>query len=210
MKCHENTEDRILGNLLLKPLDSKSIHQIALTTGLSYVTAHRLMPDLIKKKLVKMEKKGKASLISIDFEHAELEKLSSAILYERGCIMRKYPKLTLILREIEEALSGKFYVLVLFGSYAKGRPKKESDLDFLFIVQRREEIEIYREMVNKALRLYPTIKKDFNIVTTKDFMKMLNQKYSVGREAFLHGVVLFGAENYYVMVKDYVRKKGYT
>ena len=43
----------------------------------------------------------------------------------------------------------------------------------------------------------------------KDFNNMLNEKYSVGREVFNHGIVLFGTDAYYVMVKEYARKRGY-
>lgn len=209
MKNYEDTENRILGNLLRMSMESKSLHQIAVDTGLSYVTVHKLMPYLIKRKLVIQEKKGNANLISIDFENAALEKLSSAILYEKSSLMRKYPKLTLLSREIEEALAGEFYILLLFGSYAKENPRKESDIDFLFIIPCKKEIEIYKEKINKSLRLYPGVKKDFNIVSTDDFMDMLNEKYTVGRSVFQHGIVLFGAEHYYSMVKKYVRTKGY-
>lgn len=207
MKNYKDTENKILGSLLRQHLKSKSLHQIALDTKLSYVTVHKLIPYLIKRKLVKQEKKGKANLISVDFEHAKLEDLSSAILSERTKLIKKYPQLALLIREIEEALAGKLYILLLFGSYAEEKPKKESDIDFLFIISDRKDIEAYKEKINKTLKL-STLKKDFNIVSTKDFRDMLNQRYTVGREAFQQGIVLFGIEPYYAMVKDYVRTKG--
>ena len=209
MKNYEDTENKIIGNLLRTPLESKSLHRIAVDTGLSYVTVHKLIPNLIRKKLLNLKKKGKSNLVSIDFEHAKVEKLSSAILYEKNIFLKKYPQLALLIREIEEVLAGKFYVLILFGSYAKEKPKKQSDIDLLFIVPDREDIEIYKEKINKSLKLYPTVKKDVKLVAAKDFMDMLNQKYTVGREAFQYGLVLFGAEYYYAMVKTYVRTKGY-
>lgn len=208
-KSYQDTENKILGNLLRTPLKSKSMHQIAIDTKLSYVTVHKLIPNLVKKKILKLKTRGKANLISIDFEHAKLEKLSSSILYEKNIFLKKYPQLTLFSRDIEQILTGKFYILILFGSYAKEKPKKQSDLDFLFIIPYRKDIDIYREKINKTLRLFPKIKKDFNIISTKDFIDMLNQKYTVGRSAFQHGIVLFGTEPYYAMVKEYVRTKGY-
>src|SRR3989338_9130123 len=207
-KTYEDTENMILGNLLRMPLESKSMNQIAIDTGLSYVTVHKVVPRLIKIRIAKQEKKGKANLISIDLENAELGKLSSASLYEKGSLVKKYPKLMLLSREIEEALTGKFYILLLFGGYAKENVRKESDIDLLFIIPDRKDIEIYRENINKALRLYPEAKNDFNIVSTNDFMDMLNEKYTVGRSVFEHGIVIFGTEHYYSMVKKYVRTKG--
>ena len=213
MKNYEDTKNKIIGNLLRTPLESKSLHQIAVDTRLSYVTVHKLIPNLVRKKLLTLKKKGKASLASIDFEHAKVEKLSSAILYEKNLFLKKYPQLALLVREIEEALAGRFYVLILFGSYAKEKSKKQSkkqsDIDLLFIVPDREDIEVYKEKINKSLKLYPIVKKDFKLVAAKNFIDMLNQKYTVGREAFQYGLVLIGTEHYYAMVKTYVRTKGY-
>ncbi len=208
MKNYKDTENKILGNLLRQPLKSKSLNQIALDSNLSYVTVHKLVPNLIKRKLVKQEKKGKANLISVDLEYAPLEDLSSAILSEKTKLTKKYPQLIFLINEIEEALAENLYILLLFGSYAKEKPKKESDIDLLFIVSDRKDIEEYKEKINKALKLL-TVKKDFNIISIKDFINMLSQKYSVGREAFQQGIVLFGTEPYYAMVKSYVRKEGY-
>ncbi|GEM_PF-970044 len=209
MKNYEDTENKIIGNLLRIPLESKSLHQIAVDTKLSYVTVHKLIPNLVRKRILTLKKKGKANLVSIDFEHAKVEKLSSAILYERDLFLKIHPQLILFVREIEEVLAGKFYVLILFGSYAKENPRKQSDIDLLFIVPDREDIEAYKEKINKSLKIYLTIRRDIKLVSTKDFIDMLNQKYTVGREAFQYGLVLFGAEHYYAMVKAYVRTKGY-
>jgi len=209
MKNYKDTEDKILGNLLRSPLENKSMHQVALDTKLSYVTVHKLVPYLLKKKLIKLERKGKANLISIDFEQAELGKLSSAILFEKSKIMERYPQLALLLREIEEVLAGKFYSLILFGSYAKGKAKQDSDFDFLFIIPYRKDIGVYKEKISKALRLFLGVKEHLVVVSTQDFIDMLNQKYTVGKAAFQEGIVLFGTEQYYAMVKKHVRKHGY-
>ena len=208
MKSYKDTENRILGNLLRQPLKSKSLHQIALDTKLMYVTVHKIIPILLKRKVIKQEKKGKANLISVDFENAKLNDLSSAVLQERAKLMEKYPQIAVLVKDIEEALSGKLYILLLFGSYAKEKEKKESDVDLLFIISNKKDIEVYKEKINKALNL-STLKKDFNIVTTNDFIDMLNQKYTVGREAFEQGIVLFGTEPYYAVVKEHAKKRGY-
>lgn len=208
MKIYKDTENKILGNLLRQPLKSKSLHQIALDTKLTYVTVHKIIPILLKRKIIKLEKKGKANLITIDFENARLDDLSSAILQEKSKLMKKYPQIAILIKDIEEALSGKLYILLLFGSYAKEKEKKDSDVDLIFIVSNRTDIEDYKEKINKALKL-STLKKDFNLFTTNDFIDMLNQKYTVGREAFEQGIVLFGTEPYYSMVKEHARKRGY-
>lgn len=208
MKNYKDTENKILGDLLRRPLQSKSLRQIAMDTKLSYVTVYKIMPFLLKRKLINQEKKGKANLASVDFENAKLDDLSSAILSEKAKLMKKYPQIAILIKDIEETLTGKLYVLLLFGSYAKENPKKDSDIDLLFIIPDRKDAEVYKEKINKALKL-SILKKDINLVTTDDFIDMLNQRYTVGREAFEFGLVLFGIEPYYAMVKEHVRKRGY-
>lgn len=208
MKNYKDTENKILGNLLRQPLQNKSLRQIALDAKLTYVTVHKIMPVLLRRRLVSQEKKGKANLIKIDLENAEIEDLSSAVLAEKARFMKKHPKIAVLTRDIEKALSGKFYILLLFGSYAKEKEKKDSDVDLLFIIPERKDIETYKEIINKALKL-STLKKDFNVIAIDDFVDMLNQKYSVGREAFEQGIVFFGTEPYYSMVKEHAKKRGY-
>lgn len=209
MKNYQDTEDKIVGNLLSNPLESKSLHQVAIDTKLSYVTVHKVAPRLLQRQLIKIKKKGKANLISVDLEYADIGSLSSAMVYQRKIILRKYLQLLLLIREIEVTLSGKFYILLLFGSYAKGEARQDSDLDFLFLIPDAEKKGLYLEKINKTLELYPKIKKDFKVISISDFREMLPQKYTVGRSAFEQSVVLFGTEPYYAMVRDYVRTQGY-
>ena len=209
MKPYQDTENRILGNLLRSPLQSKSMLALAKAAGLTYVTVHKAVPLLAKRKIVRMEKKGKASLISADLEHADTAKLSAAMENEKSIFLKKHPELAVMVREIGEALAGSFYILLLFGSHAKENAKKDSDTDLLFIVPDGEKRETYSESINNALKIFPKGRNDYGLFKAKDFMDMLNQKGTAGREAFLNSIVLFGAEQYYAMVKEYARTKGY-
>ncbi len=207
--AHQDTENKIIGNLLRKPLESKSMHQLAKETTLSYITVHTIVPTLVKRKIVNLEKKGKSHLISIDFEQAPVDKLSSAMLHERANFFRKHLSLLILTTELEEALAEKFYILLLFGSYAQEKERENSDVDLLFIIPESEKREEYSAKINKVLKLrsQPTI--DYKIVSTRDFIEMVSQKYTVGRSVFREGIVLFGTEQYYALVKEYARTKGY-
>ncbi len=207
--AHQDTENRIIGNLLRKPLESKSMHQLAAETELSYITVHKIVPALVKRKIVQLERKGKAHLISIDFEHAPIEKLSSAMLHQRADFLKKHLSLSILATELEEALAEKYYSLLLFGSYAQEKERKDSDVDLLFIIPSSEKREEYSTKINRVLKLHPQPPIDGKIVSTRDFIEMLNQKYTIGRSVFGEGIVLFGTEQYYAMVKEHVRTKGY-
>ncbi|MBI3033519.1 nucleotidyltransferase domain-containing protein [Candidatus Woesearchaeota archaeon] len=206
---YKDTEYKIIGELLKSPLQSKSMHEIAVTTGTAYPTVHKTIPELIKVNALTQETKGRANLVSIDLEHASTGTLSAAMFYEKDNLFKKHPSVNIISDDLEQALGDLFYILILFGSYAKGEEKKNSDFDLLFIIPSIDDKEKYQQKINKALSLHTNKQIDIIIVSTKDFLEMLNEKYTVGREAFMHGIILFGAEQYYKLVKEYVRTKGY-
>src|SRR3989338_8564078 len=175
MTSYQDTENKIIGNLLMAPLESKSLLKLSSDTKLTYVTVHKVIPALIKRKLLKIAKKGNSSLVSIDLDNANLEDISSASLYGRNLFFKKYPAISLLVKDVEESLSDLFYILLLFGSYAKGNPKNDSDIDLLFIIPTKKESDIYMEKIKKALRLHQQIKKDLNIASAEDFLDMLDQ-----------------------------------
>ncbi len=205
----ELTEIRILGKLLRNPAKSMSMNALAKVAGLSYVTVFNSISRMKKKQLINAEKKGKATLVSADLENAAIAKLSQAMIYERESFLTKEPAVKIIFSDIDHNLKERFFMAILFGSYAAEKQKDDSDIDMLFIVHDIKEINYFKEKIAKALRLHPNKKIDFNVVSISDFIEMLNQKYSVAREALNCSVVLFGAEQYYSLVKEYVRSKGY-
>ncbi len=209
MAFYKDTELKIVGHLLRNPLESMSLHQLANATKLSYVTVHGVVPHLVRKKLVRVEKKGRAHLISVDLERAQIEDVSAGSFFLRKLFLRKYPFLALLAVEINEVLQGKFYTVIVFGSYAQEKPRKDSDVDMLFLIPSEEMREEYVKSLQHVFSLYPALKIDYNVIPAVHFTEMLAQKYSVGRSVFQHGIVLFGAEYYYGLVRDYVRTKGY-
>lgn len=174
---------------------------------MTYATAHKRLPRLIKKDVVQERRKGQAHLISIDFEHAPTQALCAAAIHNKESFERRHPDLAVMAGDLEQALAGRFYILVLFGSRASGKEKQDSDVDLLLITPSRTMSEEYEATVNKTLELSP-LEADVKVVTADDFEEMLNQRHSVGREAFENGIVLFGAEQYYAMVKRHAQTKG--
>ncbi|MGM5485303.1 MAG: nucleotidyltransferase domain-containing protein [Nanobdellota archaeon] len=201
-----NKKDMILGSLIRQPLESKSMRQISIDTGLTYVTVHKTIPEI--KGELDIKEKGKSRLIRIDLENAEMDSLSSAALYEKTRFLKKYPKIRIVVDEIIENLAGNLYSLILFGSSVDEDHRKDSDIDLLFIVPDRNYFSDFTKMINKAISVSP-LTVDFKLITPEDFIAMLNEKYSMGREAFENGMPIFGNEAYYSMVKDHAGKKGY-
>lgn len=120
----DNLELEII-NVLLR--SGNHIRGIAKNLGESHSTVLRKLNNLKKENVVdsKIEGKNKKfflknNIISKNYiKKAELQKLST--------LLRKYPELSVLFEEILRRTDEK--LIVLFGSYAKGLAKKDSDVD---------------------------------------------------------------------------------
>ena len=88
------------------------------------------------------------------------------------------------------------YSLVLFGSYAKGKADKHSDLDIAIItpIENKEKAESIMNSIKRttSLNLHPL---EF---TYKDFIEMLSSKENnVGKEIVKNNIIFKGYEQFY-------------
>lgn len=203
----DEAKNKCIGKLLRTPLESFSMNNLSKLTNISYVTMFNMVPVLEKKEIIKTEKKGKSTLININLEEADINTLSKAMINEREIFLKKNIEISILCDDINKNLENRFYSLMLFGSYAKGINKQNPDIDILFIIPDNENEEEYKKEIDKALKMHKKV--NYILVKTNDFKEMLNIKNTVGREAFRNNIILFGVETYYMMVKNYVRNKGY-
>ena len=114
---------------------------------------------------------------------------------------RKLPKK--VLKEIQKRVSrhSEFFVLIVFGSYAKNKATKRSDLDVAVIVdseQSKKEVAPYIETIRRR----EIIKIDYHVFTRAEFALMLTMDdENVGKEIYRSNVVYYGLMEYYNMIK---------
>lgn len=110
---------------------------------------------------------------------------------------KKFPKE--IIQEIQEKISKytEFFILILFGSYAKGKATEKSDLDIAVIVESKEtkkQITPYLETI-KRREIKPI---DYHIFTRNEFLEMLKADYeNVGKQIYKNNIVYYGFIEYY-------------
>ena len=86
-----------------------------------------------------------------------------------------------------------FFVFLVFGSYAKGRPTKSSDIDIMFI----SNDENFEGKIQNITSLLP-IKTHVLVFTEEEFIRMKDSKKSnVVKEGMGNNMILYGIENYY-------------
>ncbi len=109
---------------------------------------------------------------------------------------KKFP--SSILAQIQKGIfkQTEFFILMLFGSYAKGRANDKSDLDIAVIVeseQTKKDITPSLETV-KRREIKPL---DYHIFTRNEFLQMLNEEMeNVGKQIYKNGITYYGFIEY--------------
>ncbi len=169
----------------------KTIRGIAQQIKADYRITHIAVKRLIEKKILKVQTVGKSSLCSLN------EKYFGTSLYEAENERReeilKNRNINQLYKEIMSKVKISSFILLLFGSYAKNKQTKSSDIDLLFI---SNEIN-FESKVSDILSLLP-LKTHALIFTEEEFIRMKDSKKSnVIQEAIESNIILYGIEAYY-------------
>ena len=114
---------------------------------------------------------------------------------------RKFPKE--ILSEIQKRISKQtnFFILIIFGSYAKNKATENSDLDIAVIVESeptKKEIVPLLETV-KRREIKPI---DYHIFTREELLKMLKAEYeNVGKQIYKNNLIYYGFIEYCNLIR---------
>lgn len=167
-----------------------SIRQIGIQRKINYKSAHTSLKDLAKEGIVNLKKQGNMTICSFNHkfndsvfqvECARLQELlkdrNFLVLYNR-------------LAKINEQ-----FILLLFGSYSKGRQTKRSDIDLLLISNNIRKVEAQINLLPLNIHL--------THITYENFESMLkSREFTVVSEAIKHNILLFGAEDYYRLMNN--------
>ena len=173
-----------------------SINQIAKLLKKDYKNAHNIVTRLSKTKVVKLEAFGKSYKVI-------LTNKAHPLIYGAECIRRQElikNKDLAVMYDSFKSMRSKFYVLLVFGSYAKKTQTKQSDIDLMFIVPDEAEEKVEKEIKNITGTL--PLKIHVNTFKESDFKAMKNSKETtVGSEAIKNNVILRGIESHYEMIQ---------
>ncbi len=199
-------ETKILGQLIQKPLEAQSINQSAQKIKLAYPHVYHSVQELEKKKLLTITTAGKSSLCRVRFDHPE--QLAIASIETSRVFLSKHFHINNLFTQLKEELSAELYIALIFGSYAKDKATKKSDIDLFFIIQEESKLEAFKNKVKSVLNKL-NYNVEFEVSTMDWFYEMLGEKNTVGREIFEASIVLHNAEAYFYLVRKHVQRKGY-
>ncbi|MBU1204218.1 MAG: nucleotidyltransferase domain-containing protein [Nanoarchaeota archaeon] len=198
-------ELRILELFMKNPFASYTIRELMKRIKTkSYDWTHKTATKLIKENIIKTEKKGQANLCTLNLnEHKTILYLS--LLEETKAITIKIPNLS----KIMGVVPSQFNILLITGSYVDGTHTEESDMDVVAIIENKEEKKwVINQLTNKGELMIPKLHP--YVFTREEFLEMLsNNEQNYGKEIEKKHLIIFGAENYYQILKEGI-KNGYN
>jgi len=182
----------ILKLLIERREEPLSIRKISKIRKINYKSAYIAVHKLEEKQIVQLQRIGNTLACSITsfFDdavfHAE---------YSRREELFKNKDFKII---HDRLASLPFpFIALLFGSYAKGTPRKHSDIDLLAIGGDQKEIKASISLLPDRIHL--------TLITYEDFITMAkSREFSVVSEAIKRNIILIGIEEYYRLLHNAV------
>jgi predicted nucleotidyltransferase len=197
LKVEFSLKEKIL-KFLIENKKPWTIFQIAESLKTDYKNTfnsiNKLYPHLIYKNKV-----GNANVIEIRLAlnneiYIVEDKRTSQFLQENK-------NLVLIKKDIE-SINYPFFIVLVFGSYAKKTNKSNSDIDICIISDNTAKT---KELISK-LHLLP-LKLEIHDFNIKEFESMLSKRENnVAKEIVKSNIILYSIENYYNLVSKWMKK----
>lgn len=200
MLTKENS--KLIIELSKKISESYPISELAKKTQKkSYSWVFNLIKKYQKEDVIVIEKRGKINFCKLNLENP-LTFNYLAIAESFNFKNRKLP-----FKEIEKVFNLipiSYFTLLITGSYAKGNATSKSDLDIVVIVDDKiNEKEISNILLQKGELMIPKVHP--YVFRKSDFLEMLlNKEVNYGKLMVKNKIIVFGAENYYLILKEAV------
>lgn len=199
IKVEFKPKERIIKSLI----ENKAPQPILALSGsaiVDYKNAYALVGDLVSRGIIVTEAIGRAKPvrlnISSDPEIFLVEKKRTQEFLEKN------PRIILIQEDIKE-IGYPFLIVLIFGSFAKGKNTSNSDIDICIISDNQE---VSNKLIQK-LKL-SSLKLEIHEFTTKEFISMIEKKQNnVGNEIVKSNILLYGIENYYNLISERVKRE---
>jgi predicted nucleotidyltransferase len=155
------------------------LREISRILNESHSTILRKINKLVKENILDYRLEGKNKIFSIKNNLKTKNYIYSAEIYKLNKLLEKNPELSIIFEEIRNKFSEG--MIILFGSYAKGNFKANSDID------------VYLETENN------NIKKEIKNINSKLSIKIgkFDNKSLLIKEIIKNHIIIRGVETFY-------------
>jgi predicted nucleotidyltransferase len=190
------TEIRVLELFISRIADSFTIREVSRLIKKDLKIVYTSIKNLILKEFLLKEKNG----LRINYKKNS-EELAYIEHLRKEQFFKKHDLLKIYISDFLRKNKKKFFVLLVFGSYASGKETKKSDVDLLAILP--SEDEAFERQLKASLANAP---QDFHVtfITEESFREMLSKRDQVNavNETLNNHMILYGAEQYYSLVGE--------
>lgn len=187
--------------------DTFTISEISKMLGAaSYPWTFNAVKALSKAGILNVGTKGHSKIVELNLDSALAIRYLS-LLDELETESQNIPNI----REIFDMVNGTtdYFTLVVGGSYASGTQTRDSDLDIVVLVDDKADTKsVMNTLKNKGGLMVPEVHP--YVFTRKDLLQMLlSKEENYGKLLFRKRLIYFGAENYYLIVRE-AKRHGFT
>ncbi len=194
------TQIAILECFMRDPYSQHTINSLARQLKKRYRVVHANVHGLLDENLVKAKDIGGSKAISLNLNSPILPSCMaySESLPAYAMIFHTMPQIDGIIKRCNEISTS--YCLGIFGSFASGKYKKGSDIDF-FVLCPTSEVKKFKSVITQ----FPAIEDmiDWNVFSFAEFRKGLKEKgLMVYKEVAHNKLIVHGAELFYSFLSD--------
>jgi len=164
MVQNKNIELEVILNLIK---NNSHLREIARSIKESHSTVSRKINELVKENIIDYKKQGKNKIFFIKNNLKAKNYIYSAEIYKLNKLLKKHPKLLIIFEDIKKNFSKA--IIILFGSYAKGNEKSNSDID-IYLETTDNKIKNKIKELNSKLSI-KIGEFDMNLLLIKEIIK---------------------------------------
>lgn len=159
--------------------------------------------NLLKKEEVLIEKKiGKSGLLTLNLNN-DLTFYYIALCNNKRMHHLAKHALENLKKEIAEDTP--FHSIVIFGSYATGEQKKDSDLDIAIFIESKEKRKQIEASINSA-KLKSVLEVDAHVIPKDELVEMLtNNEENLGKQIARKHLAVCNQKIFYEIIKEGIK-----
>ncbi len=157
-----------------------------------------VLKRFVKEDVIKREQVGKLYVYSLDITSPKARSFAGFVL-ERNAWTRKHIPYGGIEKIICD-MPTKNFVLIITGSYAKGKQTEKSDIDVVILINDAAETKkVYSQLTHICEMNIPQI--HLYVFKNNEFIEMLlNKEANYGKEIVLNNIILCGGQTYLQLI----------
>jgi len=195
---------KIIGLLRKDIYKGQTILEISKKLKIGYRPAYNHITEMEKQEIIIVKRIGMSKQCFLNLKNAKCRHLLEEVdMLRQFELFKRKPILEKLTVKLTDRFTGDIHSIILFGSYAKGRETKTSDIDLLFIVADLKNKNI-REGIERecgSFQYSHNTKISPLITDVVEFKKMLDAKeLNVGKEAREYGMPLYGSEFFWRLI----------